>query len=102
MNNNGHLSFAESYYVYTPKELPFENVSLVAPYWADVDTRPEEGGFVWHRLTTSPDLLQRALRDIQRAYPTISDLDYLLIATWDHIGYFNRTTNKVYSFNAVF
>ena len=95
MNNNGHMSFAEPYSTYVPEQLPIDDVFLAAVFWADVDTRPEEGGFVWYRITTSPDLLQRALRDIQRAFPTVSDLDYLFIATWDHVGYYPEQTDKV-------
>ena len=95
MNNNGHLSFVMPYGSYTPEGLPVLDVFLVAMFWADVDTRPEDGGLVWYRITTSPDLLQRALSDIQKTYPTVSDLDYLFIATWDHIGYFNGMTDKV-------
>ena len=95
MNNNGHLSFAEPYSTFIPEELPDDDVFLVAMFWADIDTRPEDGGLVWYRITTSPDLLQKALSDIQKTYPTVSDLDYLFIATWDHVGYFSQMTNKV-------
>ena len=76
--------------------LPF-GTPLIAVLWADVDTRPRNGGYVWYRTTNSLDLLQRARQDIRRAYgfANESEIDYLLIATWDHVGYYSRLTDKV-------
>ena len=69
--------------------------SIIAVYWADVDTGPLNGGFVWYRETTSLDLLQRALTDIQHAYPLVTSIDYLFISTWDHVGFYDDRTDKV-------
>ena len=80
---------------YRPVDFPNSNPRM-AVFWADVDTRPGNGGFVWYRTSTNSTLLQQALRDIQRAYPSAGDLDYLLIATWDHVGYFSFGTDLVY------
>ena len=100
MNNNGHLSPNQSYSAYVPITLPFE-IPLIAVLWADVDTRPPDGGYVWYRITNSSDLLQRARQDIQRAYAfsNESEIDYLIIATWDHVGYYDRQTDKVKCFS---
>ena len=54
-------------------------------FWSDVDTRELDGGVVWYRQTTDDILRQKALADIQRAYPAVSSIDYLFIATWDHV-----------------
>ena len=95
VNNNGHLPLGPRYRKFNPRQLPFE-VPLIIVYWADVDTSPDDGGYAWYRITTSQNLLQRAVKDIQRAYPFVSDeIDYLLIATWDHVGYWPRQTDKV-------
>lgn len=95
VNNNGHLSLGQPYAAFNPRELPFE-IPLIAVLWADVDTTLDDGGFVWYRITTSQNLLQRAVKDIQGAYPSLSDkIDYLFIATWDHVGYFLHQTDKV-------
>ena len=64
-------------------------------YWADADTQPGDGGYVWYRVTTYPAILQQALNDIQLAYSAVSYIDYILIATWDHIGYYPEHTDKV-------
>ena len=29
-------------------------------FWADVDTNPDDGGFVWYRIADSPDLKDMA------------------------------------------
>ena len=52
-------------------------------FWSDVDTVC--GGVVWYRQTTDAILHQKALADIQRVYPAVSSIDYLFIATWDHV-----------------
>ena len=90
MNNNGLVVFEP--------EVDEQNatyVPVVVPFCSDVDTRPEDGGFVWYRNSTTPTLLQRALSDIRRAYPFVSHIDFLFIATWDQVGYYDRNTKKV-------
>ena len=82
------------YSEYIPQQLPLD-IPLIAVFWGDVDTTTSDGGFVWYRNTTSEDLLQRALKDIQEAYPLATDINYLFIATWDHVGYFRQKTDKV-------
>lgn len=75
---------------------PFR-VPLIAVFWADVDIRPLNGGNIWYRITNTSDLLQQAKMDIQRGYEFDDDreIDYLLIATWDHVGYYNSHIDKV-------
>ena len=94
VNENGHITPQQPYDLYILIELPIE-VAMIAVYWADCDTRPHDRGYVWYRVTTEPTLLQQALNDTQRAYPSVSYIDYLLIAAWDHVGYFSQHTDKV-------
>ena len=96
MNINGHISLNDAYDAFNPLTLPFR-VPLIAVFWADVDIRPFDGGNIWYRITDTSDLLQRAKMDIQRGYKFDDDrtIDYLLIATWDHVGYFDSHTDKV-------
>ena len=95
VNNNGNISPGGPFGQFIPQVFPNSFFPLIAVYWADADTQPEDGGFVWYQIITSSDLLQRALDDISLAYPSAPDIDYLLIATWDHIGYYNLHTDKV-------
>ena len=100
VNTNGAISFITAISAFTPIAFPLAGeFTLIAPYWADVDTR----GFgpanndVWYRNTSDPVLLSRARDEIQLAFldqhafsPTL-----LFIATWDQVGYFERKTNRV-------
>ena len=68
---------------------------LVAPYWGDVDTR--DSGNVWYMQSTDSELLAKARRYIRRGFVTEQEFQptNLFIATWDHVGYYNRKTDKV-------
>ena len=68
---------------------------FVAPFWADVDTTTS--GDVWYRQSTLQTLLDKANMQIKNAFPlqqqfTATDL---IIATWDHVGYFDNKIDKV-------
>ena len=89
MESDGRLLFRS---IYDPPNGPFVFIEALH---ANVDTRPEDGGFVWYRDSTSPDLLQRTLSDIQHAYPSVSHINHMFITTWDHVGYFDSNTDKV-------
>jgi len=112
VNNNGMLSFGTAISQYTPEAFPLgDGQRLIAPYWADVDTRlpvidtiiipngrsPEETGRVWYREEFQSEMFERVAQDVRRAfvdqanfYPT-----WLFIATWEAVGYFNRHIDRV-------
>ena len=95
MNTNGAISFTSPISRYTPDAFP-TNVTdeIIAPFWADVDIRGT--GNIGYRETKDPELLQRANNDIRRVFSTIRfSSEYLFIATWDHVGYFNSQVDKV-------
>ena len=95
VNNNGDLSFTTRVSSFTPQAFPLSgNLQLIAPYWADVDTRGT--GTVWYRETTNPQLLTRARDEIQAAFIDQAGFSptSLFIATWDHVGYYNQRTDK--------
>lgn len=50
INNNGNLSFAQSFSTYTSTGFPNSTNRMVAPFWADVDTR-NNGGEVRYKLS---------------------------------------------------
>ena len=95
INDNGIISFNSTYNPRTPLRFPLRG-KIIAPYWADVDTRGI--GNIYYRQTTDPSLLDRATSEIRAALPgslnnnTISNL---LIATWNRVGYYNNGTDKV-------
>lgn len=102
INSNGIISFGEEVTAFQPDPFPLPNIKVIAPFWADVDTTGI--GTVWYRVTSDAVLLDRARSDVlqnpilfpgvdlQNFFPTL-----LLIATWDHVGYFDQQTDKVCS-----
>ena len=68
INDNGVISFDSRYNVRTPLSLPLSGTNkIIAPYWADVDTRGS--GQVFYRQTADPSLLARATSEIRTAFP---------------------------------
>ena len=54
INNNGNLSFGQSFFQFTASGFPVEDFPMVAPFWADVDTRPQEvNGRVWQQTVST-------------------------------------------------
>ena len=97
INDNGIISFSSRYNVRTPLSFPLRSSSamLIAPYWADVDTRGT--GDVYYRQSTDPSLLARATSEIIAAFPSSRNVTIksLLIATWFNVGYYSRNADKV-------
>lgn len=83
LNNNGNITFNTSLGSYTPDPFPISGQPMLAPYWADVDTRGSSSAAaankVWY---ASPD-------------------SSTLIVTWDQVGYYASHTDKVNSFQLV-
>ena len=94
MNNNGDLTFNAAYSNYTPLPFPIQGNPMIAPFFADVDTRGT--GKVWYRTTNDSALLAIVVKDIQSSLEG-SDFTplWLFIATWDHVGYYKNHTDKV-------
>ena len=86
MNNNGDLSFNNSFSSYTPQPFPI-STPLIAPFWTDLYT--EYFGSLWYRLTTDSDIIQRIREEVASAFPELTSYSAteVLIATWDHVGY---------------
>lgn len=77
VNNNGNVSFLTPFGTYSSAAFPNSNFKMVAPFWADVDTR-NGGGTVKYKLT-----------------PTA------LYVNWTDVGYFNQQTDKLNSFQLI-
>jgi hypothetical protein len=74
-NNNGNITFGGPLGTYTPRSFPISGQPMIAPFWADVDTR-SGGGAVY---TASPDA-------------------NTLVATWHDVGYFSVHNDKTNDF----
>jgi len=98
INTNGIISFTAPVPQFTPDAFPLPGKFLIAPFWADVDTRGT--GNVYFKETTDPILLTRAKIVIKYATHQVAGLSrfspkWLFIATWSQVGYFNCHTDKV-------
>lgn len=77
-------------------DIPNTYQTLIGPFISDVDTTPLDSGKVYYERSDSPSLLSRARDDIRLTYrdetfnPTL-----LIIATYDHVGYYPAKTNEV-------
>lgn len=73
-NNNGNITFGGPLGSFTPDAFPVSGRPMIAPFWADIDTRG--GGAVY---TASPN----------------ADT---LVTTWNNVGYFSTHTDKINDF----
>nr|XP_060640334.1 alpha-tectorin-like [Anolis sagrei ordinatus] len=101
VNNNGVVSFDEPVPEYTPKGIPLtDGKAFVAPYWGDVNN--ELGGYIWHRETKDPAILNRMTNDINEYFPDSHfKADWALISTWDHVAYFGSRSSKTNTFQCI-
>ena len=80
MNTNGVLTFSGPLTTFTP-DIPSSAEPLIAPFWADVDTRPD-GRPIMNNVNWHMDAAR-------------------LVFTWHNVGYFNRHTDLLNSFQAI-
>ena len=82
VNNNGNITFSGRQSTYTPYPITTTSNSILAPFFADVDTRGSGSGLT--------------------AYGTGTVDGHLAFgATWRNVGYFSQGTNKLNSFQVV-
>ena len=81
LNTNGNVSFNAGIETYTPLPFPVAEQPMIAPYWADVDTRG---------------------RNVSNALYWHSDVEGgRFIATWNDVGYYNSRTDLLNSFQLI-
>jgi gliding motility-associated-like protein len=83
INNNGNVSFDTPYGTFSASPFPTAGFAMVAPFWADVDTRGEDGnglngGTVKYKTT-----------------PTA------MFVNWTDVGYYSMQTDKHNSFQLI-
>ncbi len=72
INNNGNVTFTGPLSAYTAFAFPNNwGIVIIAPFFADVDTRPAASGKVHYKMTS----------------------EYVVV-TWNNVGYFNQRTDK--------
>jgi gliding motility-associated-like protein len=83
INNNGNITFDTEFIGFTSEGFPTNAVVMVAPFWADVDTRGDDGlglngGLVRYKITETS-----------------------LIVNWVDVGYYSQYTDKKCSFQLI-
>ena len=95
VNTNGVLSLGETLQNYSGEGLSIVNTALIAPFWADVDTR--EIGEVFYRQTNESSCIANVTSIIRAVFEDAVEFApfTVFIATWNSVGYFNRNTDRV-------
>lgn len=78
INNNGNLSFDGPYSSYSSTGFPINAFAMIAPFWADIDTRNPASGVVYYK--------SEAKR---------------FIIIWDRVGYYSYHADKVNTFELI-
>jgi hypothetical protein len=78
INTNGNVTFDDLFGAFSASGFPNTDNVMVGPFWADVDTRNEESGLVYYKVT-----------------------DHYMIVYWDAVGYFSSQADKVNSFQLI-
>ena len=79
VNNNGNITFQSSLSSFTPSAFPGAPQPLIAPWWADVDTRNTVSDVVYYVAPNADSL----------------------VVTWPNVGYFSSAADKLNSFQLV-
>ncbi|XP_075462346.1 alpha-tectorin-like [Ascaphus truei] len=100
VNNNGGISFSEPVTQYTPDPFPIPGISIVAPYWGDVDN--EIAGIIYYRECLELEMLDRITEDMKIYFPNLHYRPvWCFIATWYKVAYYGSESDKVNTFQAV-
>lgn len=78
INNNGNITFTSPYSTFTPFAFPSSPLAIVAPFFADVDTRNTLSGLVYYKMESNR-----------------------MTITWDSVGYYNAHVDKRNTFQLI-
>lgn len=77
INTNGNLTFGEPLNQFSPDGFPYW-LPIIAPFWADVDTRNTACGQAWYKL-----------------FPNY------MIVSWEEVGWYNQQCNPLNTFQVI-
>lgn len=109
ISNNGLVSFGGPVGTYTALQFPISGFPVVAPFWADVDTRGGTvstpaglGNQVYWRMPTTPNSADviRMASDVATTFPSEPPFTatVLFVVTWYAVGYFAVHNDKLNTF----
>ncbi|MFZ5929731.1 MAG: nidogen-like domain-containing protein [Pseudomonadota bacterium] len=76
INNNGNITFNGPVGSYTPEPFPISGQPMIAPFWADVDTRCETCGAVYVKAPNADTVA----------------------VTWNNVGYYSENSDLTNNF----
>ena len=79
VNNNGNITFTQALSTFTPNPIATGNLAIIAPFWADVDTRNLASGVT------------------QYGAGTVGGRNVFAV-NWIDVGYFAQQVNRLNSF----
>lgn len=89
INNNGNITFKEPLGIYTPSAITGTTSNpMIAPFFADVDTRGADGNVSPGGNSTGSNLV----------WYDLDSANGVLTVTWDDVGYFSSASDKVNAF----
>ena len=118
VNNNGCLSFSIGVPGYIPQPFPQSRGAggnpVIAPFWADVDTRMDAGAVgnltrnrVYYRVRSgaqiAPADAAQLRDDVAAIFPAETDFTarVMVVATWFAVGYYQQAVDKLNTFQTV-
>jgi autotransporter-associated beta strand protein len=104
VNTNGLVSFNAAVPVYSGLPLPYSSTPVIAPFWADVDTRSTQSGQVWRRTVNDLPTMASLAQRIQGAMPGGSagfTPTFAQVVTWGGVGYYAYGVDKLNTFQLV-
>ncbi len=78
INNNGNVSIGGAYSTFTALSFPDTSYTMIAPFWADVDTRGPLSGIVYYKIAPK----------------------YMIIQ-WENVGYFGTHDDLLNTFQLI-
>lgn len=78
INNNGNVSIGTAYSIFSASSFPDPTYTMVAPFWADVDTRGPLSGLVYYKIAPK-----------------------YMIVQWDGVGFFNQKDSLLNTFQLI-
>jgi Ca2+-binding RTX toxin-like protein len=91
VNNNGNITFDFPISAYTPTQISGGSAPIIAPFWADVDTRETVDG----EAPVSPGGNSIGSNLV---YWDLDPANRVLTVTWDDVGYYDYHTDLVNAF----
>jgi Ca2+-binding RTX toxin-like protein len=99
INNNGNVTLSNNSYgglsTFTPFGLANGGYAIIAPFFADVDTRFNSAPASANQVTPTPGGTSRG-SDL--TWYDIDTVNHVLTVTWDDVGYYGSHTDKLNAF----